>query len=296
VRIVILGSDGQVASDLVQVLRDRDINPIALAHKELDITERAALREKLVQHHPDIIVNCSVHHPVDECETNPDRSFAVNAIAVRDLALAAKDIGASVVHFSSDFVFDGELGRPYVEDDTPTPISVFGASKVAGEQLLRAVLPRHFIVRTSGLYGLSGSRAKRGNFVETMLRLGKQDGKVRVVDDLRMAQTSTQNLARQTLALMQTDEYGTYHASDHGDYSWYEFAKKIFEFAGMNVTVTPVSWRTTAVLAPRPRRSVLENRHLRSLGLDIMQPIDVALQGYLKARELKAFSQKAPVG
>jgi len=158
------------------------------------------------------------------------------------------------------------------------------------------VLPRHFIVRTSGLYGLNGSRVKRGNFVETMLRLGKQDGSVKVVDDLRMAQTSTQNLVRQTLALMQTDHYGTYHASDHGDYSWYQFAKKIFEFAGMNVTVTPVSWRTMTALAPRPRRSVLENRHLQSLGLDIMQPIDVALQGYLKAREHKAFSEKASVG
>jgi len=296
VRIVILGGNGQVGSDLVQALRENDVDPIALTRKELDITEKATLRDKLVEHQPDVIVNCSVHHPVDECETNPDLSFAVNAIAVRDLGLAAKDIGATVVHFSSDYIFDGELERPYVEEDTPTPISVFGASKVAGEQLLRAVLPRHFIVRTSGLYGLSGSRVKRGNFVETMLRLGKQDGSVKVVDDLRMAQTSTQNLVRQTLALMQTDHYGTYHASDHGDYSWYQFAKKIFEFAGMNVTVTPVSWRTMTALAPRPRRSVLENRHLQSLGLDIMQPIDVALQGYLKARELKAFSEKASVG
>jgi dTDP-4-dehydrorhamnose reductase len=296
VRIVILGGNGQVGSDLVQALRENDVDPIALTRKELDITEKATLRDKLVEHQPDVIVNCSVHHPVDECETNPDLSFAVNAIAVRDLGLAAKDIGATVVHFSSDYVFDGELERPYVEEDTPTPISVFGASKVAGEQLLRAVLPRHFIVRTSGLYGLNGSRVKRGNFVETMLRLGKQDGSVKVVDDLRMAQTSTQNLVRQTLALMQTDHYGTYHASDHGDYSWYQFAKKIFEFAGMNVTVTPVSWRTMTALAPRPRRSVLENRHLQSLGLDIMQPIDVALQGYLKAREHKAFSEKASVG
>ena len=295
-RIVILGGNGQVGSDLVQALRENDVDPIALTRKELDITEKATLRDKLVEHQPDAIVNCSVHHPVDECETNPELSFAVNAIAVRDLALAAKDIGATVVHFSSDYIFDGELERPYVEEDTPTPISVFGASKAAGEQLLRAVLPRHFIVRTSGLYGLSGSRVKRGNFVETMLRLGKQDGSVKVVDDLRMAQTSTQNLVRQTLALMHTDHYGTYHASDHGDYSWYQFAKKIFEFAGMNVTVTPVSWRTMTALAPRPRRSVLENRHLQSLGLDIMQPIDVALQGYLKARELKAFSEQASVG
>jgi dTDP-4-dehydrorhamnose reductase len=296
VRIAIIGSDGQVGSDLVQLLRGSNVEFVALNRKEIDVTERLTLRDKLARHHPDVIINCSVYHPVDECEANPDRSFAVNATAVRDLGLAARDLGASLVHFSSDYVFDGELGRPYSEEDIPTPISVFGASKVAGEQLLRAVLPQHFIIRTSGLYGLSGSRVKRGNFVETMLRLGQQDGRVRVVDDLRMAQTSTQNLVRQTLALIQTDHYGTYHSSDHGDYSWYEFAKKIFEFAGMNVMVAPVSWRTMAALAPRPRHSVLANRRLQSLGLDIMQPIDVALQGYLKARELKSLSETASIG
>ena len=113
---------------------------------------------------------------MDECEGHPDRSFAVNATAVRELGLAAKEINAAVVHFSSDYVFDGELGRAYSEDDATTPVSVFGVSKVAGEQLLRTVLPRHFIIRTSGLYGLVGSRVKRGNFVETMLRLGRQNG------------------------------------------------------------------------------------------------------------------------
>lgn len=294
-RIVIIGSNGQVGSDLAHVLRDRNENFVALARSDIDISERLTLRDKLARHDPDVIINCSVYHPVDECETNPDRSFAVNATAVRDLGLAARDLGASLIHFSSDYVFDGELGRPYCEEDSPRPVSVFGVSKVAGEQLLRVVLPNHFIIRTSGLYGLSGSRVKRGNFVETMLRLGKQNGQVRVVNDLRMAQTYTQNLAKQTLVLMRTKNYGTYHASDHGDYSWYEFAKKIFEYSGMNVTVTQVSWRDMPSLAPRPRYSVLENRRLKGLGLDQMQPIDVALQEYLKARERISVSESASV-
>jgi len=195
-----------------------------------------------------------------------------------------------LVHLSSDFVFDGEQGRPYCEEDAVRPLSVFGASKVAGEQLLRAVLPSHFIIRTSGLYGLTGSRVKRGNFVETMLRLGKQNGEVRVVNDLRMAQTSTQNLAKQVLVLIRTKNYGTYHATDHGDYSWYEFSKKIFEYSRMSVTVTPVSWREMPQAAPRPRYSVLENRRLKELGLDQMQPIDTALQAYLTAREERSLS------
>ena len=285
-RLVIVGASGQVGSDLAQILRESGEHFVALSRNELDITERSTLHNKVASHEPNVIVNCSVYHPVDECELHPDQSFAVNAIAVRELAIVARDIGASLVHFSSDYVFDGELGRPYHEEDAASPINVFGASKLAGEQLLRAALPRHYIIRTSGLYGLSGSRVKRGNFVETMLRLGAQNGQVRVVNDLRMAQTYTHNLAKQTLALIRTENYGTYHASDHGDYSWYDFAKKIFHFSTMDVTVVPVGWSEIArTSAPRPRYSVLENRHLNTVGLDKMQPIDNALRGYLEARK-----------
>ena len=284
-RLVIVGGHGQVGSDLASILQQSREDFLALSRSDVDVTERLSLQSKLAKYEPNVIVNCSVYHPVDECENNPDRSFAVNAIAVRDLALAAKSLGATLVHFSSDFVFDGEQGTPYSEEDSPRPLSVFGASKVAGEQLLRAILPGHFIIRTSGLYGLSGSRVKRGNFVETMLRLGKQNGEVRVVKDLRMAQTSTHNLAKQVLALVRTKNYGTYHASDHGDNSWYEFAQKIFAYSGMQVKVIPVSWGEMALPAPRPKYSVLENRRLKALGLDQMQPIDLALQKYLKARE-----------
>ncbi len=294
-RLVIIGGNGQVGSDLADLLRDADENVVSLNRSELDITQSPALREKLSQYNPDVIINCSVYHPIDECESNPERSFAVNATAVRDLALAAKNLKATVVQFSSDYVFDGELGRPYKEEDNPTPVSVFGVSKVAGEQLLRAVLPCHFIIRTSGLYGLAGSRVKRGNFVETMLRLGRQNGQVRVVNDLRMAQTSTRNLARQVLALIRTEHYGTYHASDHGDYSWFEFAKKIFEYSAMEVKVTPVSWRDMPFVAPRPRYSVLANCRLKALGMDQMQPIDVALQAYLRSRDLVPASASCSV-
>ena len=287
-RVMILGAGGQVGSDLIEVLRESQEEVIPLSRKDLDITVLPAVAEKLRQHRPGVILNCSVYHPVDECESHPENSFAVNAIAVRGLGLAAKEIDAAVVHFSSDYIFDGELGRPYHEDDPTSPVSVFGISKVAGEQLLRHALSRHYIIRTSGLYGLTGSRVKRGNFVETMLRLGRERGRVRVVNDLRMAQTSTRNLAEQVLALIRTEHYGTYHASDHGDYSWYEFALKIFEYSGMKVEATPVSWHEMPAVAPRPPYSVLENRRLTSLGLDQMQPIDVALQSYLRAREAVA--------
>lgn len=283
-RIMIIGAGGQLGSDLLEVLRESREDVVALARKDLDITDCAVLRERLRYHTPDVIMNCSVYHPVDYCESHPESSFAVNAIAVRGLGLAAKEIDAAVLHFSSDYVFDGQLGRPYTEEDRTCPASVFGVSKVAGEQLLRQVLRRHYIIRTSGLYGLVGSRVKRGNFVETMLRLGAETGRVRVVNDLRMAQTSTRNLAKQALTLIQTEHYGTYHASDHGDYSWYEFALKIFEYSGMRIEVSPVSWRDMPAVAPRPPYSVLQNRALLNLGLDHMQTIDVALKSYLEAR------------
>lgn len=287
-RVMVIGAGGQLGSDLVEVLREGKEDVIALTRNDLDITEPSPLREMLGRHRPDVVINCSVYHPVDECESHPDCSFAVNATAVRDLGLAAKEFQTAVVHFSSDYVFDGELERPYREEDTPNPLSVFGVSKLAGEQLLRTIWQRHFIIRTSGLYGLAGSRAKRGNFVETILRLGSRDGCVRVVNDLRMAQTYTRNVARQALALIRTEHYGTYHASDHGDYSWYEFAQKIFEYAGMKVEITPVSWREMPGTAARPRYSVLENRRVKALGLDQMQPVDLALQGYLKSRQVVA--------
>lgn len=287
-RVVVIGAAGQLGSDLIEVLRAQREEVIALTRADLDVTNSLAVRAELVRHAPNVIVNCSVYHPVDDCENHPDRSFAVNATAIRDIGLVANQVSASVVHFSSDYVFDGEVGRPYTEDDVPNPITVFGVSKVAGEQLLRAVCRRHFIFRTSGLYGLSGSRVKRGNFVETMLRLGKQNGRVRVVNDLRMAQTSTRDLANQVLALIRTECYGTYHASDHGDYSWYEFALKIFEYSGMEVEVTPVSFREMPTLAPRPKYSVLKNQRLLTSGLDQMQPIDIALQAYLRSREAVA--------
>jgi dTDP-4-dehydrorhamnose reductase len=281
---MLIGAGGQLATDLVQVLRESGEDILALTQEDLDITNVSALRGALAQYRPEVVLNCSVYHPVDDCEVHAEQSFAVNALAVRDLGLAAKDSRAVVVHFSSDYVFDGELGHPYREEDTPNPTSVFGVSKLAGELLLRAVLPRHFIIRTSGLYGLAGSRVKRGNFVETMLRLGSQKGRVRVVNDLRIAPTYTRNLAKQVYTLLGTEHFGTYHASDHGDYSWFEFAQKIFAYASLNVEVTPVSWREMPMAAPRPRYSVLENGRLKALGLDQMQAVDVALQAYLRSR------------
>lgn len=283
-KAMVIGANGQLGTDLVKALWRQGDEVAALTHAQIEITDTPSIRDNCARYRPEVILNCAVYHPVDECELHPDCSFSVNAVAARELALAAREIGAVLLHFSSDYVFDGEKGRPYVEADCPAPRSVFGISKLAGEQLIRSTLSQHFIIRTSGLYGLAGSRVKGGNFVETMLRLGHERGRLRVVNDLRMAQTYTRNLAEQVAVLIRTRHFGTFHASDHGDYSWYEFAQKIFRYAQMDVEITPVSWREFSAAASRPRYSVLENHRLRELELDRMQPIDRALQAYLEER------------
>jgi len=288
-RVMVIGADGQLGVDLVKALTAGGEEVIALTEADIDVCNPELVRQNFARHRPDIVLNTAVYHPVDDCELHPERAFAVNALGARVLALAAREHKTTLLHFSSDYVFDGEQDRPYRESDCPAPRSVFGASKVAGEQMIRSILPEHFIVRTSGLYGLAGSKVKGGNFVETMLRLGREKGSVRVVNDQRMAQTSTRSLAEQVAVLIRTEHYGTFHASDHGDYSWYEFAMKIFELAGMDVKVTPVLSSEFPTPAVRPRYSVLENARLKELGLDCMPSIDEALQAYLASRR-KVFS------
>lgn len=284
-RIVVLGAHGQVGTDFVKAAVDAGHQCIALGRAQLDVTDGNALRQCLPHHRPEAIVNCTVFHPLEQCEQDPATSMAVNALALRDLGIASAESGASVLHFSSDFVFGGELRRPYTEEDLPAPRSVFGACKLAGEHLLAAACERHFILRTSGLYGHAGSRVKKGNFIETMLRLGRQNGRVRVIADVRTSPTATIHLARQAVALLQTSSYGTYHAADHGDVSWCEFARMIFRLARLDVEVEPSQARDVPGMSLRPAYSVLENRKLKALGLDVMQPVEPALEQYLTTRE-----------
>ncbi len=282
-RLMVLGAHGQVGTDVAAAATESGHTVLSLCRTDLDITNSDAVRAVLQQHRPDAVVNCTVFHPLEQCEADPPTSFAVNSLALRALGMAASEVGAAVLHFSSDFVFGGELRRPYTEEDLPSPRSIFGACKLVGEHLLTHSCEHHFILRTSGLYGHSGSRVKKGNFVETMLRLGREKGRVRVVSDVRTSPTSTRNLARQAVALMATTSYGTFHAVDHGDVSWYEFAQAVFRNAGMNVEVEPVSARDMCGMQLRPSYSVLQNRRLEHAGLDLMQPIEAALSEYLAA-------------
>lgn len=280
---LLIGARGQLGTELRQAFADDDL--VALAHADLELTDREKVWEALATYRPGLILNTAAYHRVDECEDEPERAFGVNALAVRNLAMAAKGIGAVLVHFSTDYVFDGRQSRPYQEGDPPGPLSVYATSKLAGEFFVRAVLDRFFLIRTCGLYGTAGSLGKGGNFVETMLRLAREGREIRVVGDQVLTPTSARDLAKKVRQLVQTERYGLYHITNSGECSWYRFASAIFELAGLKARLSETTSAAYGARAARPAYSVLDNANLRSLGLDDLRDWRDALKEYLADRK-----------
>ncbi len=228
-----------------------------------------------------MIINCGALTNVDGCETSRDLAFAINAEGPKSLAEIARDQNITLVQVSTDYVFDGEgiledgTLRPYVEADAIDPKTVYGESKAAGEKAVADTVPKHFIVRTAWLYG-DGK-----NFVKTMLALAKTHPKLTVVADQVGSPTSTVDLARAILALIKTDAYGLYHGTCQGQCSWCDFAKEIFRLGGVDVQVDPVTSEEYPSATPRPKYSVLENKALQDLGLDVFRPWQDALVDYM---------------
>jgi dTDP-4-dehydrorhamnose reductase len=222
---------------------------------------------------------------VDDCETQADTAYAVNVLALLNLVRVANDTGALLVHFSTDYVFDGAVTEPYTEQSPPWPLSVYGNSKLAGEYLVRTTAKRHLLIRSAGLYGVAGSRGKGGNFVETMLAKAARGERIQVVSDQVTTPTWTATLAEQVVLMLDGGFWGLCHATNEGACSWFEFAQAVFELSGVTANLaatTSDAYRTPAV---RPRYSVLENARLKQAGLNRMPPWREALAGYLAARQ-----------
>jgi len=284
--VAIIGVNGQLGTDLRRVL-DGPFRVSGLTHADLDVTEYERAGAVLRELRPEVIINTSAFHKVDVCEDEPESSFAVNATGAYNLARHAAALDATLVHFSSDYVFDGRGKAPYKETDLPAPTSVYGASKLAGEVLVRHYAPRHFVLRTTGLYGLAGASGKGGNFVETMIRLGRSGNPVRVVDDQVMTPTATADLAAAVSALLQREEagaigHGLYHVTSRGECSWFEFARSIFELSGMSVDLSPITTAQSGAKASRPAYSVLDHGAWKGLGLNELRPWKEALRDYLR--------------
>lgn len=298
-RAVVIGANGQLGSDLVKELQargqaahesdaayDAAYDVVGLRHADIEVTEAAGARETLAHLRPEVVFNMAAFHRVDDCEDDPERAFRVNAVAPASLARTCHDLGATLVHISTDYVFGSDRGRqtPYRETDVPGPVNVYGASKLAGEYLVRNASPRHIVVRTTGLYGPAGSSGKGGNFIELMLRLAREGKPIRVVDDQRLAPTYTPDLAATIVNLVDRQASGLFHVVNTGDCSWYEFAAAIFELAGLAPDLSPTTTETFAARADRPRYSVLSNAAVAEVGVPRPRPWREALARYLSAR------------
>jgi len=286
-KLMLVGANGQLGSDLAKVLVERGHDLIALTHADIEVTDRASVDGVLERYQPELVLNMAAFHKVDLCEEEVDQTFAVNAFGVRALALACRAYDAALLHMSTDYVFGRDQDRrdPYVETDVPGPINVYGVSKLAGELFVRYLMDRSFIFRVSGLYGVAGSSGKGGNFVELMLRLAREGRDIRVVDDQRLTPTYTVDLAQQIAAVIEGGHYGLYHATSQGDCTWYEFAAEIFRQSGLSPNLSRAQTGDFGEKATRAF-SVLENRALQRLGLDRMQPWQEALGAYLEERKM----------
>ena len=253
----------------------------ALSHSQCDVTDASSVYDAVLAHRPNLVLSLAASHRVDEVEHEPAEALRVNAYGAWTVARAAAEVDAAVMWISTDYVFAGDTGRPYVEDDPTTPVNVYGATKATGERLIALANPRHYIVRSSGLYGVAGSSGKGGNFIETMLRLAREGKPMRVVSDQVLSPTSTRDLAETLATLATSDAYGVYHITNQGAISWYDFAALAFRLCGVQSNLQSTSSAEYGAPAARPAYSVLGSTRLAPIGLSALQPIEAALTAYL---------------
>lgn len=274
-RVLVTGAAGQLGHDLVAAFADHEV--VALARADLDVTSEPDVVAAVRDHGPDLVLHSAAYTAVDAAEDEPDACWAVNALGSWWVARACALGGAAMVYVSSDYVFDGTAGRPYTEFDAVAPQGVYARSKAAGEALVRQTLAEHYVVRTSWVLGEHG-----GNFVRTMLRLGRERGAVSVVDDQRGSPTFTFDLAPAIRRLAVTGRYGTWHLANAGDCTWFELARRTFELAGLDVDCTPTTTEAFGARAPRPAASALDTRLARLAGIGPLPPWEESLERLVK--------------
>jgi dTDP-4-dehydrorhamnose reductase len=284
-KVAVIGSTGQLGQDLMRVFGEETVG---FAHEDLDVTDEAGVVSAINSARPDWVLNTAAFHRVDDCEADPKLTFAVNALGALNVARAAAEVGSGVVFYSSDYVFGGqdrERGHPYQEGDSPHPLSVYGVSKEAGEQLVMQANERHLVVRSAGLYGTATSR-KGWTFPELMINKARSEGTVRVVTDQVLSPTFTADLAGKTKELIEHDATGLFHLTNAGECSWFEFAQEAFAIAGVEAEMEPIDSGQFQQHARRPPYSALDSARLETVGLSPMRPWEEALSDYLRKKEM----------
>jgi dTDP-4-dehydrorhamnose reductase len=294
-KVLITGAKGQLGTQIIKMLNNMN-SELGLINSsynsaeitgidvdQLDITDIKAVKEYVTDLKPHVIINCAAYTNVDACEANEDIAFKVNAIGPRNLAIAAEETGAKLIHISTDYVFSGIGTVPYGEYDITTPQSIYGKTKLMGEEYVKQFSSKYFIVRTAWLYGYYGN-----NFVKTIMKAAKEKGHLDVVDDQRGNPTNAEDLAYHLLKLALTEEYGIYHCTGKGECSWYDFACKIVEYADINCTVSPMKSDNLNRAAKRPAFSSLDNMMLRCTVGDETRQWEEALKVFMnKIRQIQ---------
>ena len=276
-KILITGADGQLGLELQKQLSEEShkYQVIATDYTNLDITDFKRVKAELLLKRPDVVINCAAHTAVDKCEEDIENAYKINAIGPKHLAIACDEVGAKLVQVSTDYVFSGEVAGARREDDTTGPQSIYGSSKLLGEEYVKTFCKKHFIIRTAWLYG------EGNNFVRTMLKLAETQKELNVVGDQFGSPTSTKDLAKVIIELINTEYYGTFHGTCEGECSWYEFACKIFEIKGINIKVNKVTSEEFIRPAKRPIYSVLDNFMLKLYNMNFFRHWEDALKEYL---------------
>jgi dTDP-4-dehydrorhamnose reductase len=278
-RILVIGAKGMLGRDLVEILRPSFLEVIGWDLDEIDVRQEKETILKIEDLRPDIVINVAAYTDVDGCELENEKAFAVNAEGMRHVALGALRCGAKAVYLSTDYVFDGEKGEPYVESDPPHPLNVYGHSKLKGEQYLQEVMDDVLIVRTQWLYGRYGK-----NFVASVLRQAQEKGVLSIVDDQIGSPTYTVDLSKALSALIRQGARGIFHAVNSESCSWYAFGQAILKWSELEgVKVIPISSKELTRRAVRPLHSVLDCRKLREVTGMALRPWSEGLKDYLSA-------------
>ena len=281
-KVLVTGVKGQLGYDVVRELQKRGHETVGVDIDEMDITDAVAVERVMTEVQPDAVIHCSAYTAVDRAEEDTEICRRVNVDGTENIAKICKKLDCKMLYLSTDYIFSGDGERPWEPDDEASPLNTYGQSKYDGELALKKYVEKYFIVRISWVFGINGN-----NFIKTMLRLGRENGAVKVVDDQIGSPTYTYDLARLLVDMIESDRYGAYHATNEGICSWYEFAKEIFRAAGMdNVSVTPVKSGEFPVKAKRPKNSRMSKEKLVTNGFSLLPAWQDAVARYIKELNL----------
>ena len=286
-KIALIGVDGQLGTDINIYFKGKGIELKGLVGlKDIDVCDYKMSDSILKSINPDLVINTAAFHDVDLCEDEVLSAFKVNVMGVKNLAMICKGIDVPLMHFSTDYIFDGKKKKPYIEDDCARPLSLYGISKLSGEQVMQYILDKYYIIRLCGLYGHAGCVGKGNiNFVEQMIKLSENKKEIKVVNDQIVTPTSTMDVAEKLFELIQTGKYGIYHMTNTGSCSWYEFTCEILKLMKSSVRVLPTTTDQFGAKARRPQYSVLDNSNLRKIGLADLRNWKEALKDYIEGRD-----------